>query len=164
MFLLTPSIGSLIDSYSRRKIILILEFSGLLLISLTLASTCWTGNIPSLFLIILLFSQALYDSIKYSAIYAWTQNIFDKVDYSKSKGVMEVQRQVALMFSAGLTALLVGKINIQYILMVDIYTYIASIIRRMNLYRKLCRATHEHRVMPNRLNREFRQASPGRYS
>jgi len=128
MFLLTPSIGSLIDSYSRRKIILVLEFSGLTLISLTLVSTYWTGNIPSLFLVILLFSQALYDSIKYSTIYAWTQNIFDKADYSKLNGIMEVQGQVALMLSAGLTALLVGKVDIQYILLVDIGTYIASII------------------------------------
>ena len=39
---------------------------------------------------------------------------------------------------------------------------IVTKIRRMNPYRKLSRATHEHRVVPNRLNREFRQSEPGK--
>ncbi len=37
---------------------------------------------------------------------------------------------------------------------------IVTKIRRMNLYRKLSRATHEHCVVPNRLNREFQQSEP----
>lgn len=41
---------------------------------------------------------------------------------------MDVQGQVALMLSAGLTALLVGNVDISYILMFDLFTYIASFI------------------------------------
>lgn len=41
---------------------------------------------------------------------------------------------------------------------------IVTKIRRMNPYRKLSRATHKHRAVPNRLNREFRQSEPGKVS
>ena len=50
---------------------------------------------------------------------------------------MEVQGQVALMLSAGLTALLVGNVDIRYILMFDLFTYIASFI----LYARLPEGT-----------------------
>ncbi|WP_370276283.1 IS3 family transposase, partial [Exiguobacterium sp. SH5S4] len=39
---------------------------------------------------------------------------------------------------------------------------IVTKIRRMNPYRKLSQATHEHRVVPNLLNRQFRQSEPGK--
>ncbi|WP_370251113.1 MULTISPECIES: IS3 family transposase [unclassified Exiguobacterium] len=35
-------------------------------------------------------------------------------------------------------------------------------IRRKNAYRKLAKATHEHRTVPNRLNRQFDQDEPGK--
>ena len=35
-------------------------------------------------------------------------------------------------------------------------------IRKSNPYRKMAKATKEHRVVPNRLNREFRQGVPGK--
>lgn len=139
MFLLTPYIGSLIDTYSRKRIILFLELSGLLLISLTFGVSVATGKINIVFLLLILFSQSLYDSIKYSTISAWTQNIFEKSQYSKLNGMLEVQGQVALMLSAGLTALLVGKVQIQYILLFDMFTYASALF----LYSKLPDGTLE---------------------
>ena len=35
-------------------------------------------------------------------------------------------------------------------------------IRKANPYKRIAKATKEHRVVPNRLNREFKQNTPGK--
>ena len=133
IFLLTPTLGSFIDTYARKKITLLCEFICMTLITITLIFTIIQGEINFIFLILILVIQSLYDNTKYSAISGWTQNIFHKSEYSKVNSILEVQGQAALMLSAGLTALLVGKINIEYILIFNIVTYLLA----MFFYSKL---------------------------
>lgn len=143
IFLLTPTLGTFIDTYARKKITLLCEFIGMMLITITLISTIIQGEINFILLILILFIQSLYDNTKYSAISGWTQNIFHKSQYNKVNSILEVQGQAALMLSAGLTALLVGKITIEYILFFNIITYLLA----MFFYSKLPKEKELNNVM-----------------
>ena len=144
IFLFTPSLGSIIDTYARKQITILCEFIGMLLISITLISTIIQGEINFIFLILILVVQALYDNTKYSAISGWTQNIFHQNEYNKVNSILEVQGQAALMLSAGLTALIVGKIDIEYILFFNIITYLLA----MFFYAKLPK---DHKLNNNKV-------------
>ena len=127
IFLLTPTLGSFIDSFARKRITIFCESIGMVMITITLIFTLIQGEINFILLISILLIQSLYDNTKYSAISGWTQNIFDKSEYNKLNSILEVQGQAALMLSAGLTALFVGKVNIEYILVFNLFTYLAAI-------------------------------------
>ena len=144
IFILTPSIGSFIDTNSRKKIALLCEFVGIITISITLIFTIFTGEINFIFLILILVIQSLYDNTKYTTISAWTQNIFHKSEYKKVNSILEVQGQAALMLSAGLTALFIGKINIEYILFFNIITYLLA----MFFYAKLPKENQLNNTIP----------------
>lgn len=68
IFIFTPSLGSFIDTYARKKITLLCEFIGMVLITITLLFTIIEGEINFIFLILILVVQSLYDNTKYSAI------------------------------------------------------------------------------------------------
>ena len=146
IFLLTPTLGTFIDTYARKKITLLCEFIGMTLITITLIFTIIQGEINLIFLILILVIQSLYDNTIYSAISGWTQNIFNKNEYNKVNSILEVQGQAALMLSAGLTALIVGKINIEYILIFNIITYLLA----MFFYSKLPKENELNNTLPTR--------------
>lgn len=148
IFLLTPSLGSIIDTYARKQITILCEFIGMLMILITLISTIIQGEINFIFLILILVVQALYDNTKYSAISGWTQNIFHQNEYNKVNSILEVQGQAALMLSAGLTALIVGKIDIEYILFFNIITYLLA----MFFYAKLPKDHNNNKVINHEKN------------
>ncbi|GLI06415.1 hypothetical protein YDYSG_24450 [Paenibacillus tyrfis] len=133
MFLFTPYVGSVIDNNSKKKIIIWIEIANILTIMAACISSMLQGEIHVSYLLLIIFVGAIYDGFKYSTITAWTQNIFTKESYNKVNSILEVQGQAALMLCAGLTALLVGKISITYLLLFDIATSVIAIILYMKL-------------------------------
>lgn len=70
--------------------------------------------------------SSLYNAIQIPTLMAFTQSIFTQKEYKKVNSLMEVQGQTATFLSAGLVALLLGKVDIWLIFLLDIFTFILA--------------------------------------
>lgn len=126
VFFLTPYLGVLIDRYSRKNILLLCESIGALTFASVLGFYFTTGEISFPMLIILTIVSSLYIAVQIPALLAFTQEIFEQKDYNKVNSAMEVQSQSATFISAGLVALLIGKIDIWIIFVLDIGSFMIA--------------------------------------
>nr|WP_246238139.1 IS3 family transposase [Alkalicoccus luteus] len=72
----------------------------------------------------------------------------------RKKGARQIKMTLAGQFSVVYNLKRIRRIMKKY--------NIICPIRKANPYRRMMKATHEHRTMPNLLNREFRQGVPGK--
>jgi MFS family permease len=128
MLLLSPFIGSIIDLSSRKKLLLIGEVIGFLMVGV-FAIWGFLGNgYDTWHLMVLFASGSLYYTLFYPTIFAFNQEIFKKTEYKALNGIMEVQGQLSSVLAGGAASLLVTKIDLKWILLVDTLTFAGAFV------------------------------------
>jgi putative transposase len=72
----------------------------------------------------------------------------------RKKGARQIKMTLAGEFNANYNLKRIGRIMRKY--------NIVCLIRRANPYKKIMKATQEHTIVPNLLNRQFKQSIPGK--
>lgn len=126
-FLITPYIGSLIDKISRKRLLIFSKvFSLLLLFIFTLIGFLGIHYEVWHYIIIYMVGN-LYYTIFYPTMFALNQEIFDKDQYKTLNGTMEVQGQLSSMIAGAVASILLMKWDLQFILLLDVFTYALAI-------------------------------------
>lgn len=126
-FLITPYIGSLIDKISRKRLLIYSKvFSLLLLFIFTLIGFLGIHYKVWHYIIIYMVGN-LYYTIFYPTMFALNQEIFDKDQYKTLNGTMEVQGQLSSMIAGAVASILLMKWDLQFILLLDVFTYALAI-------------------------------------
>lgn len=126
-FLITPYIGSLIDKISRKRLLIFSKvFSLLLLFIFTLIGFLGIHYEVWHYIIIYMVGN-LYYTIFYPTMFALNQEIFDKDQYKTLNGTMEVQGQLSSMIAGAVASILLMKWDLQFILVLDVFTYALAI-------------------------------------
>ncbi len=133
MFFASPAIGALVDRFSRKKLLLSFELFGL---SSVLLFSLWgfaAGHYASWQLVAIFVAGTSYYSMHFPSQFAFVQEIFSEDQYRSLASVMEVQNQTSSMLAGALGSILVGRINLTYILWVDGLTYLIAFFAFLSL-------------------------------
>lgn len=126
-FLITPYIGALIDKISRKRLLI---FSKLISLSVLLIFT-FIGFIANHYeiwhYIIIYLIGNLYYTLFYPTMFALNQEIFNREQYKALNGTMEVQGQLSSMIAGAAASILLIKWDLQFILLLDVFTYALAI-------------------------------------
>lgn len=127
MFLL-PYIGSLIDKFSRKKMLIFAEWWGLIC-TILMAIIEWQNPQPSVYSLIAMFliGSVVY-SIHFPTRFAFTQEIFEPQQYKQLNGLLEVQGQIAFMVAGGLGGILVEVTSFSNVMLLDATTFILGLL------------------------------------
>lgn len=132
-FLITPYIGALIDKISRKKLLLFSKVVGLFIL-LVFSFIGFIGLPYEVWHYIIIYMVGnLYYTIFYPAMFALNQEIFNKDQYKALNGTMEVQGQLSSMIAGAIASILLSRWDLQFILLMDVFTYAFAIY----LYLKL---------------------------
>ncbi|WP_134704670.1 MFS transporter [Ammoniphilus sp. YIM 78166] len=126
LFFVSPYIGTLIDRFSRKSMLLFSEVFGFVLIA---GLTLWgylAGHYDTWQLIAIYVTGSLYYSVHFPTQFAFTQEIFDRSQYQALNSVMEIQNQTASMIAGGLASMLINKVDLVYLLSLDALTYLVG--------------------------------------
>ena len=157
IILITPYIGNLIDKYSRKNIFYYLEIIGAaVLTSFTFFYSLDIQVLQIILLVILICYLNLYDSIKYPTLAALSQEMFKESEYNKVNSSLEVQGQTALMVSSAIAAFIIGSISFNFIVVLNIITYIISAI----LIRAIPYQPKVSNTVPSLLDKKQKQTKP----
>ncbi|TYR80537.1 MFS transporter [Priestia megaterium] len=124
-FLITPSIGYVIDKFSRKKLLLIGEFTGFLTIFL-FALSGFFSDYATWHYVALYGIGSLYYTFFYPTIFAFNQEVFDSKVLHSLNGMMEIQGQLSSMIAGAAASIMLTKWDIQWILVFDCFTYIVA--------------------------------------
>lgn len=133
MFLLSPAIGAVVDRFSRKRLLLLCELFGL---SSVLVFSLWgfaAGHYENWQLIAILVAGTAYYSTHFPGQFAFVQEIFSEEQYHSLNSVMEVQNQTSAMLAGGIASVLVGKVDLTYILWADGLTYLIAFFAFLSL-------------------------------
>lgn len=127
-FIATPLIGHLVDRYSRKKILLVGEIIGFLFV-ISFAIYGMMGYEYHVWHYVVLYGTgSMYYNLFYPAIFAFNQEIFDKQVYRSLNGAMEIQGQLSSVIAGALAAMLITKIDLQWLLLLDAMTYFIAFL------------------------------------
>jgi MFS family permease len=127
-FVLTPLIGHIVDRYSRKKILLVGEIIGFLIV-ISFAIYGMMGYEYHVWHYVALYGTgSMYYNLFYPAIFAFNQEIFDKKVYQSLNGVMEIQGQLSSVIAGALAAMLITKVDLQWLLLLDAWTYLCAFL------------------------------------
>lgn len=100
--------GTLIDKYSRKKIFIIINICGAILLNAVAAYGFINGVVPS-FLVALIFAATVFIyNIHYPALYAFGQEITEKEHYGKTNSLFEIQGQATTIIGGAVGSLLLS--------------------------------------------------------
>lgn len=154
-FLITPYIGSLIDKISRKRLLIFSKvFSLLLLFIFTLIGFLGIHYEVWHYIIIYMVGN-LYYTIFYPTMFALNQEIFDKDQYKTLNGTMEVQGQLSSMIAGAVASILLMKWDLQFILLLDVFTYALAIYFYLKLPYSKTSVRKTKNVNYNKSNRRF---------
>lgn len=126
-FLITPYIGSLIDSISRKKLLIVSKVVCVILLFLFSLIGFLGIRYEVWHYIIIYMIGNLYYTIFYPTMFALNQEIFNKGQYKALNGTMEVQGQLSSMIAGAVASILLLKWDLQFILLLDVFTYTLAI-------------------------------------
>ncbi|QUG39987.1 MFS transporter [Psychrobacillus sp. INOP01] len=126
-FILTPFIGNLVDSVSRKKLLIVSEIICFVLLFMFSIIGFIGLSYEIWHYIIIYMIGSLYYTIFYPTMFALNQEIFTKDQYKSLNGTMEVQGQLSSMIAGALASILLLKWDLHYILLLDTISYGAAI-------------------------------------
>lgn len=126
MFFITPSIGLLIDRFSRKSILHVANFLGFISLVFFVYLGYRLGDYPIWYLISIYSIGSLYYTVFYPTMFAFCQEIFDKKHYKSINGLLEVQSQASTIMAGALASLLLGKIDLIWIIIMDAFSFGAA--------------------------------------
>lgn len=125
-FVMAPFIGQWVDRMSRKKLLMIGEVVGFVLV-LIFASLGFLGiEYGNWHYMILYGTGSFYYNLFYPGMFALNQEIFPKSAYKSLNGAMEIQGQLSSVIAGAFAAMLIGKMNLEWMLLFDSLTYISA--------------------------------------
>uniref|UniRef100_UPI003D245A75 MFS transporter n=1 Tax=Kroppenstedtia sanguinis TaxID=1380684 RepID=UPI003D245A75 len=127
-FLLSPLIGVWVDRFSRKGLLQLNQFLGW---AVTLPFALWgwfEGTFAPWQLVVVSASSTLYYNLHFPTQFALVQEIFDRSRYRILNSLLEVQSQVATVISGGLGSLLLGVVDLHWILLINAATFLFALI------------------------------------
>jgi DHA3 family macrolide efflux protein-like MFS transporter len=125
--LLSPLIGTLVDRWSRRAILIVAD-AGVALATLVLAALFQAGVVEEWHVYVLLFARAVGSGFHQSAMGASLVLIVPRRHLSRVQGLNQALHGGLNIVAAPLGALLLERLPIQGILAIDITTALAAIV------------------------------------
>lgn len=125
-FIMAPFIGQWVDRFSRKKLLMLGELIGFLII-LTFAIIGFSGmDYGNWHYMILYGTGSFYYNLFYPGMFALNQEIFPKSVYKSLNGAMEIQGQLSSVIAGALAAIIIDKINLEWLLLLDAMTYLSA--------------------------------------
>jgi len=128
LLLLTPITGILIDRFSRKNLLIWIHGAGFLLLFLFFIVGFIFSTHSTLFLIGIYGVGSLYYGFFFSTNFAFCQEIFPKKHYKSLNGLLEIQSQVSTILSGALASIMLGKIDLHWILLGNIFVFGISLL------------------------------------
>jgi MFS family permease len=132
MFLLGPYVGTLIDRFSRKAILLVENAVGFVIL---LALALWGFHAPygEWMLIALFIVNTLIFQVHYPTQSALVQEKFEEHHYRSINSLLEIEGQTASVLAGGATGLVLGWYGLPVVLLFDALTYLFAwlLISRM---------------------------------
>jgi MFS family permease len=126
-FLMAPFIGQWVDRFPRKKLLMIGELVGFLMV-LIFAVSGFIGFEYGIWHYMILYGTAsFYYNLFYPGMFALNQEIFPKSAYKSLNGAMEIQGQLSSVIAGALAAMLIGKIKLEWMLLFDALTYLGAL-------------------------------------
>ncbi|MBG9776030.1 MFS transporter [Brevibacillus laterosporus] len=127
MFLIGPYLGTLIDRYSRKKILLAENIVGFLVLFLL---TIWGyfGEYTNGSLIVIYLVTTLIFQVHYPAQTALVQEQFEPKSYHAINSLLEIESQTSSVLAGGVAGFLLGLIGLQYVLFFNALTYLFAFL------------------------------------
>lgn len=127
-FVVTPLIGGLIDRFSRKKLLVVGESVGLV-IMLSFSILGFMNHTYDMWHYIVVYvTGSLYYTIFYPTMFAFSQECFEKQYYKTLNGAMEVQGQIASMIAGGIASIVMMNVDLQWLLLMNALTYLLAIV------------------------------------
>lgn len=121
-------IGTLIDKFSRKKILVLTEWAGLIG-TIIIALLEWQNPTPSVYSLVIMFLMgSMIYSMHFPTRFAFTQEIFEPRHYQQLNGLLEIQGQIAFMLAGGLGGLLVEVTTFTNVMLIDAATFFLGAI------------------------------------
>ncbi len=121
-------VGTLIDKFSRKKILVLTEWAGLVG-TIIIALVEWQNAQPSIYSLITMFLMgSMIYSMHFPTRFAFTQEIFDARHYQQLNGLLEIQGQIAFMVAGGVGGFLVERTTFTNLMLIDAATFLLGAI------------------------------------
>lgn len=126
--------GSLIDRYSRKRIFLIISWTGGIILSFVSIIGFYLGYVP-MALIALVFTTTIFIyNIHYPALYAFGQEISERSNYGKMSSYFEIQGQATTVVAGAIGALLLSGTQNKMINLLGIHLTLPFDIKKWELH------------------------------
>lgn len=127
LFLTAPSIGVMIDRFSRRNIMKGNQWFVLLLVTPIAVAGLINQGLATWQLILLYVVSVAYYGVHYPNMLAYVQQLFDKGRHGSINGLLEVQSQAASMIAGGIGGVLFQFIEPSRVLLVVAFGSLISL-------------------------------------
>jgi MFS family permease len=126
--------GTIIDKYPRKKVFLVINICGGLLLSAVAASGFIWGHLsPALVLLVFAGTMFIY-SIYYPSLYAFGQEITERENYGRMNSRLEIQAQATSMLAGAAGAILLSGTKSQGINLLGLNIHLGFDIHRWELW------------------------------
>ncbi|MFY0545872.1 MFS transporter [Brevibacillus sp. H7] len=125
MFFIGPYIGTLIDRFSRKKMLLAENVIGFFVLGV-LAVWGFIAPYQEWMLITVFLVTTFMFQIHYPTQSALVQESFDSRHYDDSNSLLEIENQTASVLAGGIAGMLLGAFGLHVVLLVDALTYLAA--------------------------------------
>ncbi|WP_134686506.1 MFS transporter [Brevibacillus migulae] len=126
-FLIGPYVGTVIDCFSRKKIMQTEQLGGFAVLAVMAAWGFWGDYQIWMLILIYLVTNFMYQ-IRYPTQSALVQETFEKKHYNDINSLLEIENQTAAVLSGGLAGLLLGQFGLQPVLMLNALTYLIAFL------------------------------------
>jgi MFS family permease len=103
--------GTLIDRYSRHKIFLVMNLTGLFILSAVALIGFRYDGLPWLLVAAIMATTTFIYNIHYPNLYAFAQQITAKEDYGRVTSLLEIQGQITFTIAGALAAMLLSGVS-----------------------------------------------------
>ncbi|MGC5325701.1 MFS transporter [Brevibacillus sp. SYSU BS000544] len=132
-FFIVPYIGTLIDRYSRKNILLQINAAGFIVIGLC-ALWGYTADYNQWMLIGVFLVTNLIMQVHYPTQSALVQESFADRHYNSINSLLEIESQTASVLAGGISGIILESMGLPFVLLFDALTYLFAffLLSRMN--------------------------------
>lgn len=127
LFFVGPYIGTLIDRFSRKKMLLVENMIGFSILGL-LAAWGFRGDYADWMLVAIYLVTTFMYQIHYPALSALVQESYEARHYGSINSLMEIQGQTASVLSGGVAGILLQYYGLHIVLIINALTYLFAFL------------------------------------
>ncbi|MGJ3243873.1 MAG: MFS transporter [Opitutales bacterium] len=147
---IAPWWGVWLDRHSRKRLLIGCEFYGFTTVSVFVVLG-WIQGTQAWHYVALYVLAVLYFTTYYPTRFALLQQLFDRHQYARINGVMEVTTQTASVLTGAIAAVLIETVGFEVILIIDAATYLVGGLLLLTVpYTALPESTETRAVSPGR--------------